>query len=332
MADALHLPLSGQEAPDAQLLGYLQNKQMLLLLDDFEPLLKPAPEAVIEPADLLASILLSAPDVTLIVTSREVLNLQEEWLYSIEGLPYPVDDAAENLEDYGAVKLFAERARRVRRHFSLGEECSEVVRICQLVEGMPLGLELAASWTKTMPCRIIANEIQRNIDFLETGLRNVPSRQRSIRVIFDQSWKLLTHQERDVFKRLSVFRGGFKREAAERVAGASLVVLSALVDKSLLRWGTEGRYQIHELLRQYAAEQLVQSPEDVAHIYDAYAAYYTNFLAGWKLDITGGQQKKAAREIAADLENIRAAWQWTIQQARIEAIKKAALKSSTIPT
>lgn len=315
--DALNLPLRGQQAQPA-LLNYLQDKELLLMLDNFEQLL---PEGG---AMLVTNILAAAPQVKLLITSREVLNLQEEWLYPVQGMPYPTADTQQEVEAYEAVQLFVERARRVRRDFTLDDELEDVTRICRLVEGMPLAIELAASWTKTLPCAAIATEIQRNLNFLTSSLRNVPERQRSMQAVFAQSWQLLTPQERNVFKRLSVFRGHFHREAAKQVAGASLETLTALVDKSLLRLEPDGRYQIHELLRQCAAEHLVRSPEDVAQVYDLHCTYYANFLQQWKKDITGGNQQAAVKEIAANLDNVRAAWQWAIQQIKVEEIAKAA--------
>jgi ATP/maltotriose-dependent transcriptional regulator MalT len=239
-------------------------------------------------------------------------------------MSFPESTETDDVEAYGAVKLFVERARRVDRNFSLTDERDDIIRICQLVEGVPLALELAAAWTKSLRCAVIAAEIQRNIDFLTTGLRNIPDRQRSIRAVFDHSWKLLTEAERRVFRRLSVFQDGFRREAAKRVAGASLSTLSALVDKSLLRSGPDDRYQIHELLRQYAAEQLVLSPEDGAGVYDWHCAYYANFLFERWEDMSGGLQLESVVEIETDLENIRAAWQWAIEQVKVEEIQKSA--------
>lgn len=323
VADSLGFPLRGQEDAEVQLLTYLHERDILLVLDNFEHLLTE------QSTQLLTSILEAALRVKLLVTSREVLNLQEEWLYPVRGLAFPGPPSQPSPfkregEAYSAVQLFVERARRVRRDFSLADELAGVIRICQLVEGIPLALELAASWTKTLRCEVIAAEIQRNLDFLTTSLRNVPDRQRNMRAVFDHSWQGLSEEERSVFKRLAVFRGGFRLTAAERVARASLATLSALVDKSLLRLEPGGRYQLHELLRQYAAEQLVLSPEDVAHVYDWHCVYYLNFLRQLQADITGRRQQEAVKEIAADLENVRAAWQWAIQQAKDEEIRQAA--------
>jgi predicted ATPase/tetratricopeptide (TPR) repeat protein len=339
IADAVKVPLHGQSPPQVQLLDYLRDKQILLVLDNLEQMLSPSAKErkkiplskeiplesePQEAVDLLVDILNETTGVKLLVTSREVLNLQEEWLYHVQGLPIPQDDnAGRDLDGCSAVQLFVERARRVRRDFSLDDELAGVIRICRLVEGMPLAIELAAAWTKSMPCQSIAVEIQRNLDFLSTSLRNVPDRQRNMRAVFDHSWQLLTDKERDVFKRLSVFRGSFGREAAERVASAPLPSLSALVDKSLLRSEANGRYHIHELLRHYAALQLAQSPEDVACVYDLHCAYYADFLRDrWK-DLTGGRQLEATAEIKAELENIRAAWGRAVELTKVEEIQKS---------
>ncbi|MBE7471217.1 MAG: hypothetical protein DPW09_20160 [Anaerolineae bacterium] len=322
IADALNISLRGSEEPELQLLTYLSDKQLLLVLDNFEQLIGQ------DGTGLLSSILEICPSVKLLITSREVLNLQEEWLYQVQGLSFPPPaqtspPEADDPKPYSAIQLFVDRALRVRRDFSLEDEYHEVVRICQLVKGLPLALELAASWVKTLNCQVIATEIQRNLDFLTTQLRNVPDRQRSIRAVFDYSWQLLSEEEQGVFRRLSVFRGGFDRVGAERVAGASLAMLSALVDKSLLSWEAEGRYQIHELLRQYAAEQLARSPTDIGQAYERHSAYYADFLQQRAEDVQGRGQREALKEISADLENIRAAWQWAVQTANVESLYKS---------
>jgi non-specific serine/threonine protein kinase len=128
--------------------------------------------------------------------------------------------------------------------------------------GMPLGIELAATWLRALSAEKIVMEVERGLDFLSTSLRDVPERHRSLWAAFDHSWKLLSEDEQAAFRRLSVFRGGFEREAAEHVAGATLPILSALVDKSLVRRSGAERYETHELLRQYAGGQLVEAEED----------------------------------------------------------------------
>src|SRR5262249_52535375 len=152
-----------------------------------------------------------------------------------------------------------------------------VAHVCRLVEGMPLGIELAAAWVRTLSCAEIADEIARNLDFLVTSTRDLPERHRSIRAVFEHSWKLLTLEEQQVLQRLSVFRGAFTREAAEQVAGASLVVLSTLVTKSLLHRTAKGRYDLHELVRQYVGRHLAEVPSD----HDATHARFSHYYAEW---------------------------------------------------
>jgi len=321
IADILHLQLKADDTPLHQIGRFLQNKTTLLLLDNLEQLLACA--------DDLSNLLATAPGLKLLITSREVLNLQEEWLYPVAGLPIPDDPTdPEALED-DAVALFIERARHVRRDFAPQPELADIVKICHLVEGTPLAVELAAAWIKTLSCTDIAAEIQKNITFLETGLRNVPERHRSMRAVFEQSWQMLPAEAQQVYARLSLFRGGFQREAAQQVTGASLTMLTSFVDKSLLVWeanaSTEqsrsGRYHIHELLRQYAATQIVGA--DLIPRQTQHSDYYMQFLHQRTADITGDLAQKATQEIHADLDNIRVAWQWAVQQGNAKAIEQA---------
>ena len=285
IADTMGITLSGQEAPAEQLLRFLQSREMLLILDNFEQLL--------ESAQLLSKIILQTSHITVLVISREALNLSEEYRYTLTGLELPLDEDANVWRTSDSVRLFAERARRVRRGFSLDDEREGVVRICQLVEGIPLAIEIAASWVSSLSCATIAAEIQRNMHFLQSRLRDVPERHRSIQAVFEQSWERLTEQERRVFMRLSVFRGGFGRASAQAVAGMTLPILSALLDKSLLEMQGQERYRIHELLRQYAEAKLAQSTlENIGRAREQHAAYYMRFLAERTADMIGGRQEK----------------------------------------
>jgi predicted ATPase/DNA-binding CsgD family transcriptional regulator len=312
LAETIHLQLSGQAAPHAQLFNHLQNREMLLLLDNFEHLL--------DAAGLLSGLMRAAPQVQLLVTSREALNLQEEWLYPVEGLSVPPGAQSGELTSYEAVELFVARARHVRPDFCLADEREGVVRICQLVEGMPLALELAASWLTTLRCADIAAEIDHSIDFLSTRLRNVPARHRSMRAVFGQSWKMLSEAEQSTFQRLSVFRGGFRRSAATTVAGASLFILSGLVDKSLIGRDDNGRYYIHELLRQYGAEKLAESPAAVEEVRGQHCKYYARYMHERLHAMNSHGQIRASAQIAAELANVRAAWDWAVARADTERL------------
>lgn len=200
-------------------------------------------------------------------------------------------------------------ARRVQPGFELTPaNQADVVRVCRLVEGMPLGILLAAAWAALLtPAEIVA-QMRSGLDFLKTDLRDVPERQRSMRATFDHSWRLLTQREREVFQALSVFRGGFTQEAAQEVTGASLRTLLGLVDKSFLERTPTGRYQVHELLRQYAEEKLDGSPAASEAAHDRHCAYYAAALEGWAEDLKGSRQQVALAEITADGENARAVW------------------------
>jgi predicted ATPase/DNA-binding CsgD family transcriptional regulator len=311
--NALELGFGASQDPKQQLLDFLRHRHLLLVMDNFEH--------VLEGAALVADVLEAAPDVKVLTTSREALNLQEEWVRQVRGMNFPDGQQAEHIEDYSAIQLFVERARRVRGDFSLAKERPDIERICQLVEGLPLGIELAAAWLKTLTCAQIAEEIQRSLDFLASPMRNVPERHRSMRAVFDHSWKLLTVEEQGVFRRLSVFRGGFERQAAERVAGASFHALTALVDKSLLHVTPAGRYDIHEVLRQYAEEQLDAAGER-NDVQQHHAQYYADFLQAREVDIKGPRQMAAVKEIDADFDNVRVAYIWMIAHRQFQMVNQ----------
>lgn len=308
IAAAIRLQFSGATEPKMQLLHHLRPKQMLLVLDNFEQLL--------DGADLLSELLRLAPQVALLVTSRERLRLQEEWNYEMAGLPFPRQGQRplpDELTHYGAIQLFAQCARRADASFALtAADAPAVVRICQLVDGMPLALELAASWARAMTCAEIAEEIARNLDFLTATARNVPDRHRSLRAIFEQSWLRLPAAEQAICARLALFRGGCLRPAAEEVTGASLPQLSLLVDRSLLRRDRHGRYEMHELIRQFALARLEEEPEAHQAVQSRHSAYYLRFLADCTDGIKSDRQTAVLAEIAAEIDNVRLAWQQAI--------------------
>lgn len=315
IAETIGFSFYGQDDPGVQLFRYLQGKEMLLLLDNFEHL--------IAGAELISELLETVPEIKLLVTSREVLNLREEWLWQVEGMRHPKTSQVESIEPYSALKLFVERARQVQKDFSPETEQANMIQICQLVGGMPLGIEMAATWLKTLPSWKIVDEIEHNIDFLATSMRNIPERHRSIRAVFDKSWQLLNEDERDVFKKLSVFRGGFNQEAAEVVADATLATLSSLVNKSMLRISPFGRYRFHELIRQYAEERLEVSPTDKTKAQDLHCSYYAEYLYQYYQDARGPRQSLAYVELKQEIENVRAAWDYAIQNRKLEAIRRA---------
>jgi predicted ATPase/transcriptional regulator with XRE-family HTH domain len=315
IADALGFVFQGQIEPRIQLLNHLRARQVLLVLDNVEHLL--------EGVGLFAEMLERAPGVKLLVTSRERLNLQGEWVFEIQGLPVPATDHSGRAEEYSAVALFVQSARRAQAGFELQvEEPSSVVRICQMVEGMPLGIELAAAWVSVLSCQEIAQEIERGLDFLATSMRDVPSRQRSLRAAFDHSWSLLSADERRVLARLAICRGGFEREAAEQVAGATLASLLALASKSLVRRAESGRYDLHEVVRQYALSYLGDDPQSEA-TRDRHSDFYLALLRDREVALKGAAQREALRELTDEIGNVQAAWAWAVEREKFGSIGPA---------
>ncbi len=312
IAESLGYTFAGSTNAQARLCQYLKGRHILLLLDNLEHLL--------QDIGLLSELLECAPDVKILATSREQLNLRVEWTFAMQGLPIPPNVDLETLESNSAAALFLQRARQAKLDFTLSaEDMPYIRRICQLVEGLPLGIELAASWMRTISCREIAMEIENNMDFLSASARDVPPRHRSMRAVFDTSWSLLSVQEQEVLMKLSVFRGGFNRDAAKQVAGATLLSLSALVDKSLVWSSREKRYEIHELIRQYAYEQL-ESAGQLEETCSRHFDFFLGLAEESRLKLHGTEQIQWLNRLEADHDNLRAALTWSL---RYEGVRKA---------
>jgi predicted ATPase/DNA-binding SARP family transcriptional activator len=284
IAQALQPPVQWQIDPRVQVLEYLRDKQLLLVVDNLEHL----PAGV----DLLVEILTAAPRVKLLVTSRERLNLQWEWVLEIRGLEFPEAEQTLPVGEFSAVQLFMDTARRMDARFVVEDDRAQVIRICRLLEGSPLGIELAAAWVRVLPCAEIAQQIEHNLDLLATTSADRPERHRSLRAAFEYSWNLLSINERKAAKKLAVFQGSFRHEAAEKVAGAPLTLLFALVDKSLLRRSAAGRFEMHSLVRQYIIDKLNAgeidevlntTPIDLTQI--RLAQYYLAYARQHQLDV-----------------------------------------------
>jgi tetratricopeptide (TPR) repeat protein len=253
------------------------------------------------------------------------LNLYEEWCFDLSGLPVPDDAAAADIESYSAVQLFVQRARHIQHDFLLEANRAEVAQICRALGGIPLAIELAASWVRSYSCREIAGELGRSLDILTTNLRNVPERHRSMRAAFEHSWRLMADLERAAFAGLSVFHGGFDWPAAERVAGVTRATLRALIDASMLQLQPDGRYQLHELLRQFGAEKLAAgAPGDIRK---RHSRFYAAYLAQREPHKLTAQEPAALRDIAVELENIRAGWQCAVDDLLNASRAGAALET-----
>jgi predicted ATPase/DNA-binding SARP family transcriptional activator len=317
----LGLSLFGPEDPRVQLMNYLRGKSVLLVLDNFEHLLKSG--------ELVAEMLSHAPNLAILVTSRQRLNLPGEWVFELSGLGYAEDESIENVVDFDAVQLFLQTARRVRLGYTLKEgEKPSLTRICRLVEGLPLAIELAAAWVRVLPLEEIAREIENSPEIFEAPLHAVSHRHRSMQAVFDHSWRLLSDQEQRVFRKLSVFRREFTREGAEKVAGATLAVLTALVDKSMLGRVPSGRYKMHELLRQYAATTLERVPQEGIVAHHDHSQYFTDSLKQYGDALSEGGADKILshlERIETQMDDIQDAWRWAINQEDQDAIVEIAL-------
>ncbi len=326
---------SGREATLEDLGRYLERRTMLLVLDNFEQLLAAS--------DAVAALQRVAPAVDVLVTSHERLGLAGEWvvvvggLASPDGVPFPDERrrrtdvpprqasgaetptrsvealASADAEASDAVRLFVDRAQRVRPGFALTpERLPGVVAVCRLVHGSPLGIELAAAWARVLEPHEIASEIARAHDFLASAARDVPERHRSLRAAFSYSWSLLTDGERGVLPRLAVFRGGFTREAAAAVAGANLAVVTALVDKALVRT-QRGRYDVHPLLHTFLADALTALPDEPARSRQRHAHYVLGVVERPEGRAPGAAQRAWLQDLQLEHANVMAALGWAVE-------------------
>lgn len=300
LAGVFHFPLQGQDnrSSQEQLFDYLQNKEMLLIMDNLEHLL--------DDIGLVSNLLQAAPQVQVVATSRERLNLRGEQILALDGLDYS------DVETGSAARLFLKTARRVQPHFQLKPKDSVYMsRICTLVEGMPLALELAASWVDTLALKDIATEIERDLDILRSEARDLPARHRSIRAVIDTAWQRLTGDEQTCSAQLSAFVGGFTRKAAQTVSNATPRLLSRLVSQSLLYYDrSDDRYQMHELLRQYAASRLSEYADTEPMVREAHLAYYRDLAEQGNQALHERDQQIWVKRLDHELGNLTAAIGW----------------------
>jgi predicted ATPase len=299
LARALGVSLAVPRDPLELLADHLAGRELLLVLDNLEQLR--------DAAGVVAELLRRAPGMQVLVTSRRRLGLGVEWLVEVPGLAYPPAKAGMEAVDYEAVQLFEERARLLRPGL-VAADAEGAGRVCRLVAGVPLAIELAARWVRSASPAAIADRLAGGLDLLETSSPDVERRHRSLRAVIDWSWQLLTDDERRVLARLSVLRGGFDLDAAAAVAGAGLPLLAGLVDQSLVAVGTDSRYSMHELLRHYAAERLAGDPADEQATRQRHAQHYAALLPDPAAAGDDGN-------LDAEVENLRAATDWLIERA-----------------
>jgi predicted ATPase/DNA-binding SARP family transcriptional activator len=309
VAAALEVSLAVPRDPLDLLADHLAGRELLLVLDNLEQLR--------DAAEVVAELLRRAPGVQVLATSRRRLGLGAEWLLEVPGLPYPPPgDAA--VASYESVQLFEARAALVRHGFRAAADAEGVARLCRLLGGVPLAIELAAHWVRSASPSAIADRLGGGLDLLATTSPDVERRHRSLRGVIDWSWQLLTEPERLVLARLSVLRGGFDLDAAAAVAGATLPLLGDLVDQSLVEVGEDGRYGMHELLRQYAAERLSADPADERATRERHAAYFASLLPDPHATLSGSPAAAgdgSVDPLDSEAENLRAATDWLVAHA-----------------
>ncbi|MEM7034031.1 MAG: hypothetical protein AAF629_31105, partial [Chloroflexota bacterium] len=268
--------------------------------------------------------------VMLLVTSREQLNVQVEDIFLLQGLPHPQAVNDPEPTRYDAIRLFVDRARRIDKTFGLfPETLPHVIQICLLVEGLPLALELAATWVRDASVAQIAASLENNFDVLETDLRDIAPRHRNIAAVFEHSWTLLTAEEREVLSQLAVFRGGFTLSAVRSVTSTSPLTLTRLRYKSLIRGNSDGRYTMHELLRQLAWRKLNDKPDRATHAQTQHCHYFLALLKREGLHLKGALAAQAGASLRLEIDNIRQAWRWAIETDDIEQLRQCATELTT---
>lgn len=308
LAQRLGLRLEEQTTPRQQLLAYLRDKELLLVCDNFEQILSAAA--------LIAEIVATAPQVQILLTSREPLNIQAEWRQVIRGL----DVTGESAE---AVELFQRSARRMVPNFQLRPgDGATVLALSQLVDGMPLALEIAAAWVRVMEPAAILRETKKSLDFLASPMRDMPERHQSVRAVLTQSWRMLSPQLQGVLARLALFPGGFTLDAALTILpDVTMLDIATLLDKSLLHGMPQERYEMHELLRQFARSQ-PQPPQ--SDFQQRYGHYYLSLMAQLGEALRGREPQSAITLTQAELEHIRQAWQWAVEGQAVADLRAAA--------
>lgn len=317
VAAALGFAFSDHGSLAGQLADYLRGRDLLLVLDNLEHLS--------QASAFVVRVLERAPRVVVLATSRGRLALKEEWVLPLDGLPCPSADASpEAVCRWDAPRLFVARVRQVEPRFVLTEgEATAIARICRQVDGLPLGLELAASLFPGRTCAAIADGIAAGMGALASGLSNTPERHRSMRAVFESSCEQLAEDERRVLAALSVFVGGCDAAAALAVAAAQGCHLEALAGRSLLRVGTNGRLSMHEVTRQFARERLAAARGAEEAVLRQHGQYFARWLADCLPLLAGESEAATLDAIAIEVGNIYAAWTWAVSRREVAVIEQA---------
>jgi predicted ATPase/DNA-binding SARP family transcriptional activator len=292
IAAAFKLTLNANTPVWNQIHEHLRHKNLLLILDNTEHL-----RGV---SESLVALLEAAPKLKLLVTSRVSLELPSEVLMVLEGLDYPKEPSFELAQSSSAVRLFVERAARRRAGFVLSPQTMiGILRICAAVHGLPLGLELAAAWAGELSPDALADGLESNADLPELESEGA---HRSLQTVFEHSWELLEDELRNALSTVSVFRGGFERRAALEGMNISARALLGLVGRSLLQSLPGGRYDLHSVVRTFAAQKLEQT--HLKHLQLEHARYFARFAEHAEAPLRGGAaQTRWLERVAADHRN-----------------------------
>ncbi len=301
-----------------ELARHIADRDLLIVLDNVEQLA--------HDSRWLSRLLESTHRPRFLATSRQELGVPGEMVFPIEGLRYPPSDALQAPTEFAAVQLFVQAARRADGRFvPAPADASAIAAITRLLGGNPLGIELAASWVRTLTCAAIEKEIVQSVDFLRTDRQHVERRHRSLRAAFEGSWSLLDREGRAAFRCLSVFRGGFTPESASRVAGVALPQLASLVAKSLLERAEGGRYEMLEVVRQYASERLRAVPEDAQLLHDRHSEHFLALIASQESRLKGAEQTDAIALLTKDEANLAAAWRYAASRGAAAGLERSAM-------
>lgn len=333
IANTLALASQGDEVW-AEVLRALRSRRALLILDGFENLLSLPHQTRDDEVEnsarrAVVDLLEAAPGILVLLTSRVRSNIPGEHIYRVEGLDYAVGAKIVEAAAAPAVRLLVESARRSSPAFTLDEtNMTAVLKICDLAQGMPLAIELAAVRLELLTASEVAAEIEQSIDFLTDDEADVLSWSRSLRGVLEWSWQLLNDHEQRALRRLSVFRDAFTRDAAATIAQVSQRDLTGLVDKSLLRWnwtrGVGGSYDMHDMVRQFAAEQLHRDTYDREAVEARHAAFYLEMLAGFETRIDSLEAAAAMQQARIEAVHIAQAWFWAAAHGDLDRLNRAA--------
>jgi non-specific serine/threonine protein kinase len=323
VASALGVPESPELSPTDALVDNLKGRKALLVLDNCEHLV----EACVDLADVL---LLTCPDLKLLATSREPLRVAGETSFMVPSLSLPEPGRSSSTEDlagYEAVRLFVERARVVDAGFALTERnAAALARLCNELDGIPLAIELAAVRTRVLTVEQILQKLEDPLGLLTTGSRTAAARHRTLRATLQWSYDLLSDDERALFRRLSVFAGGWDLEAAEAVGAGDTVepvldLLSALVDKSLVVVEADAedtlRYTLLEPVRQFARDELRESGEE-ADLRRRHAGHYLSLAERAEPELLGPNQGLWLGRLRSEFANLREAHSWSLESGQEE--------------